>query len=478
MYTPFPVESCLKSRIREILNAEIAAGTISTLVDAVGYMSWTFYARRVKANPSFYGANSDSEEEVEQALLDVVQEALSGLREQGCIDNVGGDEFDLRPTHLGIAGSSYYLDHRSPKRMQFGVRETRKLVITSLEEESATTNDLGFKNSELLRPKRVDEVGAAWLLYILSATHEFDELPVRHNEEILNEELSGELMWGPDAGAVLTGASAERYHSPEIYEDPHTKAFLLMQAYLERARLPISDYVNDTKSVVDNIPRLLAAMKFIASDEKNTTGSFELLTQFTRTRQLIESRSTVQDDPLQQLPGFDASLLLRLQGTKNGSLDSITSLHDLRRLKRNKAKEIFQQYVKGLSQLKKPVDQALDALYAMPLVSVKSCSISPETEKTSGRVTARLKIDLEIERDSIATAHSLSVLVGTAQQRMLLAELSVPITRKGTWSFSKDVTFDWNVASADGGEDGGAIVVRFLIEEVRGLDTEQLVRLK
>jgi hypothetical protein len=33
----------------------------------------------------------------------------------------------------------------------------------------------------------------------------------------------------------------------------HTKAFLLLQAHFERAALPIADYINDTKSVLDQV---------------------------------------------------------------------------------------------------------------------------------------------------------------------------------------------------------------------------------
>lgn len=62
---------------------------------------------------------------------------------------------------------------------------------------------------------------------------------------------------------------------------------------MERAKLPISDYVNDTKSVIENVPRLLAAMRFIAQEDGSTAGSFELLCQFSRTKQLFETRSTV-----------------------------------------------------------------------------------------------------------------------------------------------------------------------------------------
>ena len=41
------------------------------------------------------------------------------------------------------------------------------------------------------------------------------------------------------------------------YESPHTKAHLLLQAHFEHVKLPISDYVTDTKSVLDQCVRIL-----------------------------------------------------------------------------------------------------------------------------------------------------------------------------------------------------------------------------
>lgn len=40
-------------------------------------------------------------------------------------------------------------------------------------------------------------------------------------------------------------------------DDPHAKASLLLQAHLARGALPISDYVTDTRSVLDNSLRVL-----------------------------------------------------------------------------------------------------------------------------------------------------------------------------------------------------------------------------
>lgn len=222
LYSPFPVESCLRDRLCENLNAEIAIGTVTNIIDALGYLTWTFYARRVKANPSYYGAESDSDEDVNQFLFSVVKETVGKLREYGCI-LLEGDEDDstVSPTILGLASCKYYLLCSTPKQMQFGVREARKMVQTFIEKDNEQLPGPN-KMVPFERSQKVDEVSLAWLLYTLASTHEFDELPVRHNEEILNEELSDELMWGPDTQSLLSG-NRDQYYNSEIYEDPHTK---------------------------------------------------------------------------------------------------------------------------------------------------------------------------------------------------------------------------------------------------------------
>ena len=44
-------------------------------------------------------------------------------------------------------------------------------------------------------------------------------------------------------------------------DDPHAKASLLIQAHFSHLSLPISDYVTDTKTVLDNSLRILQARK-------------------------------------------------------------------------------------------------------------------------------------------------------------------------------------------------------------------------
>lgn len=75
---------------------------------------------------------------------------------------------------------------------------------------------------------------------------------MRHNEDKLNFVLSGNVPWPVDT---------------RLCDDPHTKANLLLQAHFSRLPLPISDYVTDTKTVLDNSLRLLQAMIDVAAHQ-------------------------------------------------------------------------------------------------------------------------------------------------------------------------------------------------------------------
>lgn len=90
----------------------------------------------------------------------------------------------------------------------------------------------------------------------LCAASEYDEMPVRHNEEILNAELAMQVM---EAGGWQLDTSES--------EDPHFKVNVLFQAHLSRLALPISDYVLDTKSALDQSIRILQAMIDVATQE-------------------------------------------------------------------------------------------------------------------------------------------------------------------------------------------------------------------
>jgi activating signal cointegrator complex subunit 3 len=211
LYEPFPVESQLlkmETVLYNQLNAEVAGGSVRSKGDAVNFLTWTFMWRRLVQNPSFYGLENTTDEGVADFLLSLVEKSFDALHSADCAV-VDGD--DIVPTSLGQITSRYYISYLTGYLFQ-----TRDSTATTLED----------------------------CVRDLSDAPEFDDVPVRHNEDELNAELAKFCPWKVDSFA---------------FDDPHVKAFLLLQAKHMGIRLPIQDFVTDTTSVMAQIPRLCGA---------------------------------------------------------------------------------------------------------------------------------------------------------------------------------------------------------------------------
>ena len=261
LHTGFPVESSLHNVLDNHLGAEVSAGTIRTKQDALDYLTWTFFFRRLHKNPSYYGLEISSAEHntiAAQALandymIEMVDKSLGELADSGCILLHSNGDVDSTP--LGKIMSYYYLSHKTIRHL---LKHTK-------------------------RNASFEEV----LAWMCGAT-EFDELPVRHNEDLINAELSNNLPFKADALGLPMW-------------DPHVKAFLLLQAYMSRIDLPISDYVGDQNSVLDQSVRIIQA----SIDVLTELGYLSSCTLMMTLLQCIKSARWPQDGPMSIFPGVD-----------------------------------------------------------------------------------------------------------------------------------------------------------------------------
>lgn len=219
LHTGFPVESSLHNVLDNHLAAEVNAGTIATKQDALDYLTWTFFFRRIHKNPSYYGleispeeqSSTTAQEKANDFMVGLVDTSLSQLEESSCITIHSNGDVD--PTAFGKIMSYYYLSHNT----------IRQLLAKA-------------------KPSASFEEVLSWM----SLATEYDELPVRHNEDLINAELSRNLPLDASSMGLPMW-------------DPHVKAFLLLQAHFSRIDLPISDYVGDQTSVLDQAIRVIQA---------------------------------------------------------------------------------------------------------------------------------------------------------------------------------------------------------------------------
>lgn len=123
----------------------------------------------------------------------------------------------MTPTTLGYLASYYYLSYET----------------------------IAYLGKQLHSKTKIDE-----LIGLLSNAKEFAGLPVRHNEDVLNE--------------ALTHLVPIKVPKADL-ESPHVKSNLLLQSHFERCPLPITDYITDTKSVLDQSIRIIQGMIDISS---------------------------------------------------------------------------------------------------------------------------------------------------------------------------------------------------------------------
>ncbi|KAI7540265.1 Sec63-domain-containing protein, partial [Hortaea werneckii] len=261
LHTGFPVESSLHNVLDNHLGAEVSAETIVTKQDALDYLTWTFFFRRLHKNPSYYGLEIPAEENnstaAQQAandyMIEMVDHSLSELAESGCL--VIHSNGDVDPTPLGKIMSYYYLAHKTIRMLHAHAKPT------------ATFPDV-----------------LSWM----SRATEYDELPVRHNEDLINAELSNNLP-----------IKAEAFGLPMW--DPHVKSFLLLQAHFSRIDLPISDYVGDQNSVLDQAIRIVQASIDVLTEMDFLQSCHMMITLL----QCVKSARWHDDGPLAIFPGVE-----------------------------------------------------------------------------------------------------------------------------------------------------------------------------
>ncbi|KAJ1353758.1 hypothetical protein KIN20_010473 [Parelaphostrongylus tenuis] len=248
LYEPFPVESNLLPVLANHVNAEINAGAITSRQDIVEYLAGTYLYRRLFANPNYYGLDCLSEQSLQAFLVGVVDKCVADLLESKCliIDEEMGT---LRCSPYGRIASIYYLRH-----------ETIKFLLDKLGSEDSIED----------------------LLMTLSHVPEYDEIPVRHNEDILNTQLQRNLR--------IRFATS-------VMGSSHTKAHLLFQAHFSRIDVP-TDYRTDMRSVLDQSVRIMQAMRNIC----HLNGWLSTLLQITILQQMCYSGRWHDDHPLLCLP--------------------------------------------------------------------------------------------------------------------------------------------------------------------------------
>ena len=265
-----PIESQYPSFIFDNFITAISTQTIESKQEAVDWMTWTLFYRRLAANPAYYGLSDISHDQLSGFLSDMVETTLNDLVEAKMIE-VGEDEMELSILNLGLISAHYAISYITMQTFALSLTERTKLK---------------------------------GLLEIVTSATEFDEVPIRRHEDIVLKRLYDRLPVKIEIN----------------FESPHHKAFILLQAHFSRIALP-SDLRIDQALVLSSILKLLSACVDVMSSEGflNTTNAMEL-------SQMCVQAQWDRDSVLKQVPYFTDEVIARC---KEAGVEEVTQIAEL-----------------------------------------------------------------------------------------------------------------------------------------------------
>lgn len=226
------------------------------------YLSWTYFVRRLVRNPLYYNVEKSDNVSIKKYLMDLIDQNVKELVDSGCVECE--NDFLLSSTHNGYLASFYYITHKTLRHFDKKIKE-------------------GLSIYDLLK--------------ILSEAEEYDEVPVRHNEEHMNDALANICPYPVDRSRI---------------DSPKIKTLLLFQAYFSHLPLPIRDYITDTKLVLDNCVRFVQSMIDMAA-EKDYLDTMMRLMQLC---QMITQAVWIDQSCFSNFPHFTEKIINGLRDKK------------------------------------------------------------------------------------------------------------------------------------------------------------------
>jgi pre-mRNA-splicing helicase BRR2 len=270
---PFPIESYINHNLQNHFNAEIVAGTIEEKQDAVDYLTWTFYYRRLPLNPNYYNLIGNSHRHVSDHLSELVDTTFEDLSRSRCVI-IEESSSKVEPTNIGRIAAYYYVPY------------------TAIEIFSASLH------------MKIKQKG---ILDIICASSDFEDLQIRPEEKNFVNKI---LM------------ETQMQHCSEKDYSFSIKVNALLYAHF--SRIPITGYlVIEQQSILLTCTRLIYALVDIIATE----GWLAPLIAAMELSQMVIQGQWSTDSPLLQLPHFSKSLVENCLKTLN--IDSIYDFFDL-----------------------------------------------------------------------------------------------------------------------------------------------------
>lgn len=279
-----PLESYMYFHLHDLFSTEISSSVIQCKQDCIDWLAYTYFYRRLHANPSFYGVKDVSAYGISAYLTELVESTLNDLNDASMIEieeNADGDdekEESISPLNGCLISSHYDISF-----------VTMHIFLTSLSGSST-----------------LEEI-----LQILSRAAEFEDLSIDEGERAALSKIQ-HFMPLKASKETVTNLT-------------WNKVFVLLQAYFSRTSIK-SDFQMDLRKILRRAVPLINAVVDILSGD----GRLNAMTAMDISQMLIQGVWDT-DSPLKQVPYFDNEILSACSRMKIETVFDIMALEDAER---------------------------------------------------------------------------------------------------------------------------------------------------
>jgi pre-mRNA-splicing helicase BRR2 len=281
-----PIESHLQVYLHDAFVSEISTKMIESADDAINWTTFTYFYRRLLANPSYYSLTDTSHEGLSAHLSELVENTLNELSDTKIIDLDKEDDTvtALNPAMIAAYYNISYI--------------TMQTFLMSL---SGRTKLKG-------------------ILEIVTSATEFESIQIRRHEDSLLRRIYDRVP--------------VKMAQPS-YDSPHFKAFVLLQAHFSRMQLPI-DLAKDQEIILSKVLSLLSATVDVLSSEGhiNAMNAMEM-------SQMVVQAMWDRDSPLKQIPHFTPEVIKAANESRYVSTQHVHS-YDTNSSTWNRVRDIFE----------------------------------------------------------------------------------------------------------------------------------------
>lgn len=284
-----PVESFMYLYLHDAFSNEISTSIIESKQDCIDWITYTYFYRRIHANPTFYGVKDITPLGISSYLTDLVEAVIKDLTDSSIIEV---EEVDLDN------------DNENEDELEESIAPLNGCLIASF-------YNVSFVTMQMFLSSLSKSSGLRSILETLCRASEFEVVPIREGEFQMLQALHRKLPL--------------KVSEISISECSSFKTYVLLQAYFSRMKLTL-DFDVDLKEILCiSLPLVNAIVDLLAGEgHLNATTAMDI-------SQMLVQGVWDTDSPLKQVPFFDSEIIKKCNAMKVETVYDIMSLEDSER---------------------------------------------------------------------------------------------------------------------------------------------------